>query len=1252
MSQRRRRTGLVVVVVVVERLGQLVGVPHLGVRVHRLEIGVLAAVPVRLQHALVGAHRDAARAPFGPAAPAVVAAAAQAAAERGRALLVLGLLDALAKDAPQQPAPAHVVGVDHAAAAELDALPRVVDPRKVDVQGRLDDAEDDRHGVGLASADVELAPDPVEAVQAAVRAEGHQVEGVDDGRHGRLPQEQQLRQHAGGLEDLGEDPHPLLSSARPSSSAPTRSVGATYRREAPDALKDEHHKWRQHERDAQDAAAHLPRQLALARPRVDPLHDAEDVKRRQDVEDLEEQVPHRVLDEDVEVARAEDEGVEALRDKGHALGGPVAVDGKDEDAFRQGVGQVAQDAEDLDGRDGPAPPVHSTDSVGRRWPHPLGAAGSALVGCGGGWLMTRSWGPWGAPWLSYRPPGFDAGCFKPQLQSQAKAPEPLVRTSLRPRGTINWRARQRHLEAHRTTPPCPCASGRRDIVVNAPPERNARGNATYPGSMRAKPLLLPLLAAGAWRCVDAGIAPRDMVPDDESLARTYREHAHYDKRFFKEILGEETHRDIIRVLVQTYLATLDQLGVQTWLMHGSLLGWWWGKKVMPWDLDADVQVTEADMYYLAAYHNMTTYYYRYGGMAAGRYFLLDVNPYFTYRGRDDFLNFIDARWVDMQSGLYIDITAARYDPEHAAGAGVLYDKNEHEFKDTFLYPLRETTFEGVAAKIPYRYQAMLESEYGKAALMNNEYRGRTNVGDESFSLDIAGLGASSSTRGTPGSSGRKRKRSDVQPSSSARSARSARDPYELLSTSKESDGPARPPSRRGASSRRSSSRQPRDAAAAADDDDDELEALHPPPSTQSPVRTRVSSAVEEVEESPAHAPGSGRRRSVPLSAAASSSTRLQSALGTDDAAPSSSPLVDKSRRSSVRRSSARPIATIPEADELRDPTPEPSPHRQPVQPEAEEPEDDSPAEEIDAVEAANALGRPRLSSSPELGSADVAEAPKRKRGRPNKSPAKQRQPARKPRTKPEASRKRPAKDGDDDGDDKSKDGDDAIEITVQRFVNHKGREGADPLQATPEIPFANRGGETVVDVFAQVCDEVIVTTLAQFEQLLEGADGAKKKEYRIKMRALEAYREELKSRLLQHAIHLNHWHSLRKQVRQAHRDKLSLREEILRLRGEREQVALRMDAIRAKHETESQASTRRINASTLMHDIDLAVEQGKGAPEPSRAAQKTADLGNLDLLIARVVDEASSASATGGLLRQVQDFNALLERAALALESR
>lgn len=103
-------------------------------------------------------------------------------------------------------------------------------------------------------------------------------------------------------------------------------------------------------------------------------------------------------------------------------------------------------------------------------------------------------------------------------------------------------------------------------------------------------------------------------------------------------------------------------------------------KVMPWDYDADVQITEADMYYLAAYHNMTVYYYKYGGMDEGRYFQLEINPYFKHREQDDKSNVIDGRWIDMQNGLYIDITAARYDLDHEEGEGILYDKYGHEYR--------------------------------------------------------------------------------------------------------------------------------------------------------------------------------------------------------------------------------------------------------------------------------------------------------------------------------------------------------------------------------------------------------------------------------------------------------------------------------------------------------------------------------------------------------------------------------------------
>jgi hypothetical protein len=223
---------------------------------------------------------------------------------------------------------------------------------------------------------------------------------------------------------------------------------------------------------------------------------------------------------------------------------------------------------------------------------------------------------------------------------------------------------------------------------------------------------------------------------------------------------------------------------------------------------------------------------------------------------------------------------------------------------------------------------------------------------------------------------------------------------------------------------------------------------------------------------------------------------------------------------------------------------------------------DEEANEISDGEAARTLGRKRRrrsmrEKSPELGSGNQEEEeeeeegqsedePVRKRtrgGRPPKSPATQKQPAAprrkaqpaaqtkrktqaKPTPKPKGQprqRNKKQKQKQTGGDDEDGEANEAstlpIDITVQRFVNLKDNDdgAADPLQAAATIPYINHSGESAVDVFAQVCEEVIGYTLAQYEELASNTDEpARKKECRVKVRALEAYREELSSRSLQH----------------------------------------------------------------------------------------------------------------------------------------
>lgn len=44
-------------------------------------------------------------------------------------------------------------------------------------------------------------------------------------------------------------------------------------------------------------------------------------------------------------------------------------------------------------------------------------------------------------------------------------------------------------------------------------------------------------------------------------------------------------------------------------------------------------------------------------------------------------------------------------------------------QDTYIFPLRDTIFEGVAAKIPYRYKDLLMKEYGDWSLTGKQFAG-------------------------------------------------------------------------------------------------------------------------------------------------------------------------------------------------------------------------------------------------------------------------------------------------------------------------------------------------------------------------------------------------------------------------------------------------------------------------------------------------------------------------------------------------
>lgn len=119
---------------------------------------------------------------------------------------------------------------------------------------------------------------------------------------------------------------------------------------------------------------------------------------------------------------------------------------------------------------------------------------------------------------------------------------------------------------------------------------------------------------------------------------------------------------------------------------------------------------------------MTMFFYQYSGVPEGRRFRLEVNPHYK-DGAVDAANAVDARWIDLQNGLYVDIAALRRvaaDDDSTAPA-MLRDKSGDEYAENSIFPLRETMFEGVNALIPYSFKDVIANKYGDKALKDTEF---------------------------------------------------------------------------------------------------------------------------------------------------------------------------------------------------------------------------------------------------------------------------------------------------------------------------------------------------------------------------------------------------------------------------------------------------------------------------------------------------------------------------------------------------
>ena len=55
-------------------------------------------------------------------------------------------------------------------------------------------------------------------------------------------------------------------------------------------------------------------------------------------------------------------------------------------------------------------------------------------------------------------------------------------------------------------------------------------------------------------------------------------------RFASRQIPKDDRLPHLTALMQTFLSTMADIGAETWIMHGTLLGWWWNQKVYMWQM--------------------------------------------------------------------------------------------------------------------------------------------------------------------------------------------------------------------------------------------------------------------------------------------------------------------------------------------------------------------------------------------------------------------------------------------------------------------------------------------------------------------------------------------------------------------------------------------------------------------------------------------------------------------------------------------
>ncbi|KAI5964920.1 hypothetical protein CANMA_003430 [Candida margitis] len=216
---------------------------------------------------------------------------------------------------------------------------------------------------------------------------------------------------------------------------------------------------------------------------------------------------------------------------------------------------------------------------------------------------------------------------------------------------------------------------------------------------------------------------------------------HYDWRFFNGKLGDNVDRTsiIMERLSRNWFKFSEKHGIVSWIAHGPLLSWYWNGGTFPFDNDLDIQMPIEHLLKLGELYNQTLVVEDLHE-GTGK-FLIEVGTFVHNRHISKRGNHIDARFIDIDTGIYIDITglstsgatpSSNYyqnvnddmdeGPVLEKDLSVFNDRRVHFYNLRHLSPLKLTMLNGVPCYIPNSIIQRLKFEYPDRSLTRVEFK--------------------------------------------------------------------------------------------------------------------------------------------------------------------------------------------------------------------------------------------------------------------------------------------------------------------------------------------------------------------------------------------------------------------------------------------------------------------------------------------------------------------------------------------------